>query len=64
MKSKKMIYSNRKAPSKDQTKKPAIRQADNKLIQLMRSIGNGVIEKVKVRNGLPVSFKFAWKTKK
>jgi len=64
MKRKKIIYTNRKSPSKNPTGKLAIRPADKKLVQLMRSIGNGVIEKIKVRNGLPISFKFAWKTKK
>lgn len=62
MKRKKVIYTNRQDPSKKPTGKLAIRPADKKLIQLMRSIDNGVIEKIKVRNGSPVSFKFGLKT--
>ena len=41
-----------------------LREADIKLIQLIRSIGCGEIDSIQIKDGLPVSYKAAWKTKK
>jgi len=38
-----------------------ITEADLKLLRLIRSIDSGEIENIKVRKGLPVNYKAAWK---
>lgn len=42
---------------------PAVKlhAADLKLIRLIRSIGSGEIESLKIKNGLAVHYKTAWK---
>jgi len=38
-----------------------IHEADLKLLRLIRSIDSGEIENIKVKKGVPVSYKAAWK---
>ncbi|NQT29638.1 MAG: hypothetical protein HQ596_03610 [Candidatus Saganbacteria bacterium] len=57
------MLNNRIAPTLESHKeKINLQGADFKLINLIRSIGDGEIENIQIKDGVPVTYKTAWKS--